>query len=415
MSINNTSQDKVNNFFKNLEYFKSHKIFVHTDKDSSIKHAKNSDNRIRKLSQIDGDLFAVKANIKVNSFPFHAGIEEFKNNTSSEDDPIIKIIKKNGGIIVGSTNMDEAAFGGQTSSSFYGRCLNPNNIKLSVGGSSGGSAASISSGLVDNAIGTDTMGSVRIPASYCGVFGFKPSSITINNKDLLLLSDTYDTIGFFGKNLFNINNIFNLINIRNKDYEMPQKINCIVPTQIFEDQINPDVLENFKKVIILLKSNNIEIIEKELDYWSPNTHRKGLLKIVENEGAKNLSNLLKNSQSKISNFLRSNLQFGQNIRKTDIERIKEDLFKVKTKTQNIFKNFDLMLTPTTPQSAFNIEKEQPLNQANFTSLANISDLPAISLPYKGNHKKPLSVQLMAANNNDKILLKISSIFEKILQ
>ena len=74
-----------------------------------------------------------------------------------------------------------------------------------------------------------------------------------------------------------------------------------------------------------------------------------------------------------------------------------------------------MLTPTTPQSAFNIEKEQPLNQANFTSLANISDLPAISLPYKGNHKKPLSLQLMAANNNDKILLKISSIFEKILQ
>ena len=314
MIINNTSQDKVNKFFKNLEYFKSHKIFVHTDKDSSIKHAKNSDNRIRKLSQIDGDLFAVKANIKVNSFPFHAGIEEFKNNTSFEDDPIIKIIKKNGGIIVGSTNMDEAAFGGQTSSSFYGRCLNPNNIKLSVGGSSGGSAAAILSGLVDNAIGTDTMGSVRIPASYCGVFGFKPSSITINNKDLLLLSNTYDTIGFFGKNLFNINNIFNLINIRNKDYEMPQKINCIVPTQIFEDQINPDVLENFKKVIILLKSNNIEIIEKELDYWSPNTHRKALLKIVENEGAKNLSNLLKNSQSKISNFLRSNLQFGQNIR-----------------------------------------------------------------------------------------------------
>ncbi len=415
MNINNTSQDKVNNFFKNLEYFKSHKIFVHTDKYTSTKHAKNSDSRLEKLSQIDGELFAVKANIKVNSFPFNAGIEEFKNNTSFEDDTIIKIIKNNGGIVVGSTNMDEAAFGGQTSSSFYGRCLNPNNIKLSVGGSSGGSAAAISSGLVDYAIGTDTMGSVRIPASYCGVYGYKPSSTTMDNKDLLLLSNTYDVIGFFGKNLLNISNIFDLINIKNKDCTIPQKINCIVPTQIFEDQMNPDILENFKKAILLLKSNNIEIIEEELDYWRPSTHRKGLLKIVENEGAKNLCNLLKNSQSKISNLLRSNLQFGQNIRKTDIECIKEDLFKVKTKTQNIFKNFDLILTPTTPQSAFNIEKEQPLNQANFTSLANISDLPAISLPCKGVHKKPFSVQLMAANNNDKILLKISSIFEKILQ
>ena len=413
MSINNTSQDKVNNFFKYLENFKSHNIFIHTDRDTTLKHAKNSDSRIKKLSQIDGELFAVKANIKVNSFPFHAGIEEFKNNISFEDDPIIKIIKKNGGIIIGLTNMDEAAFGGNTSSSFYGRCLNPKNKNLSVGGSSGGSAAAISSGLVDNAIGTDTMGSVRIPASYCGVFGFKPSSNTISNKNLILLSNTYDTLGFFGKRMCNINNLFNLIN--HQDYSLPQNIKCIVPTQIFEDQIEDDVLENFKKAILLLKKNNIQVIEKELDYWHPNNHRKALLKIVENEGAKNFSDLLINNKSKITKLLRSNLKFGQNISKTDIKKIKEDLLKLKTKTQNNFENFDLILTPTTPQSAFNIEKEQPLNQANFTSLANISDLPAISLPYKGTCEKPCSIQLTASNNKDSILLKISSIFGKILQ
>ncbi len=413
MSINYTSQDKVNNFFKYLENFKSHNIFIHTDKDTSLKHAKNADSRMKKLSQIDGELFAVKANIKVTSFPFHAGIEEFKNNTSFEDDQIIKMIKKNGGIIIGLTNMDEAAFGGSTSSSFYGRCLNPRNINFSVGGSSGGSAASISSGLVHNAIGTDTMGSVRIPASYCGVFGFKPSSNTISNKDLILLSNTYDTIGFFGKNMSNISNLFNLIN--NKDYNIPRNIKCIVPTQIFEDQIEANVLENFKKAILVLKKNNIQVMEKELDYWKPNLHRKALLKIVENEGAKNLSDLLINNRSKITKLLRSNLQFGQNINKTDIKKIKEDLLKLKIKTQNIFENFNLILTPTTPQSAFNIEKEHPLNQANFTSLANISDLPSISLPINGTHEKPFSIQLNAANNNDKILLKISSIFEKILQ
>ena len=413
MSINNTSQDKVNNFFKNLENFKSHNIFIHTDKDTSLKHAKNADSRMKKLSQIDGELFAVKANIKVNSFPFHAGIEEFKNNTSLEDDPIIKMIKKNGGIIIGLTNMDEAAFGGSTSSSFYGRCINPRNINFSVGGSSGGSAASISSGLVHNAIGTDTMGSVRIPASYCGVFGFKPSSNTISNKDLILLSNTYDTIGFFGKNISNISNLFNLID--DKNYNIPRNIKCIVPTQIFEDQIETNVLENFKKTIFTLKKNNIQVIEKELDYWKPNPHRKALLKLVENEGAKNLSDLLMNNRSKITKLLRSNLQFGQNINKTDIKKIKEDLLKLKIKTQNIFETFDLILTPTTPQSAFNIEKEQPLNQANFTSLANILDLPSISLPHNGTYEQPFSIQLNAANNNDKILLKISSIFEKILQ
>ena len=413
MSINNTSQDKVNNFFKYLENFKSHNIFIHTERDTTLKHAKNSDSRKKKLSQIDGELFAVKANIKVNSFPFHAGIEEFKKNTSFEDDPIIKLIKKNGGIIIGLTNLDEAAFGGSTSSSFYGRCLNPRNIIFSVGGSSGGSAATISSGLVHNAIGTDTMGSVRIPASYCGVFGFKPSSNIISNKDLILLSNTYDTIGLFGKNISNISNLFNLIN--NEDCNIPLNIKCIVPTQIFEDEIESSVLENFKKTIILLKKNNIQVLEKELDYWKPNLHRKALLKIVENEGAKNLSELLINNRSKITKLLRSNLQFGQNINKADIKKIKEDLLKLKIKTQNIFETFDLILTPTTPQSAFKIEKEQPLNQANFTSLANISDLPSISLPHNGTYEQPFSIQLNAANNNDKILLKISSIFEKILQ
>ena len=413
MSINNTSQDKVNNFFKYLVNFKSHNIFIHTDRDTTLRHAKNADSRMKKLSQIDGELFAVKANIRVNSFPFHAGIEEFKNNTSLEDDPIIKMVKKNGGVIIGLTNMDEAAFGGSTSSSFYGRCLNPRNINFSVGGSSGGSAATISSGLVNNAIGTDTMGSVRIPASYCGVFGFKPSSNTISNEDLILLSNTYDTIGFFGKNISNISNLFNLIN--KKAYNTPRNIKCIVPTQIFEDQIETNVLENFKKTILTLKKNNIQIIEKELDYWKPNLHRKALLKLVENEGAKNLSDLLMNNKSKITKLLRSNLQFGQNINKTDIKKIKEDLIKLKIKTQNIFETFDLILTPTTPQSAFKIEKEQPLNQANFTSLANISDLPSISLPHNGTYEQPFSIQLNAANNNDKFLLKISSIFEKILQ
>jgi aspartyl-tRNA(Asn)/glutamyl-tRNA(Gln) amidotransferase subunit A len=106
--------------------------------------------------------------------------------------------------------MDEAAFGGDTSSSFYGRCINPINEDFTVGGSSGGSAAAISSGLVDYSLGTDTMGSIRIPASYCGIVGFKPSQFIFNNKNLKLLSHTYDTIGFMSNNTNYINNLYEL-------------------------------------------------------------------------------------------------------------------------------------------------------------------------------------------------------------
>ena len=201
MNSVNKSVLRVKKFFKQLESFNSNKIIVHTDKINALIQSDLSDKRLNKISKIDGQLIVVKPNIRVSSFPYNGGIKEFENSISKTDDPLITKIKKNGGIIIGSTNMDEAAFGGDTSSSFYGRCINPVNNELSVGGSSGGSAAAISSKIVKYSIGTDTMGSVRIPASYCGVVGFKPSSLICPNNDLILLNATL-TSSVLKKNFF---------------------------------------------------------------------------------------------------------------------------------------------------------------------------------------------------------------------
>ena len=156
------------------------------------------------------------------------------------------------------------------------------------------------------------MGSVRIPASYCGVVGFKPSSLICPNNDLILLSHTYDTIGFMSNKVSNINNIFNLFNSL-KNTKKINKIKCIVPIQALEDGISPDVLEDFQITISKLKKNNVSIEIKTEDVWLPNIHRKTLLKIVEYEGARNLKKLVDNDKSKISNNLRENLLFGKNI------------------------------------------------------------------------------------------------------
>ena len=295
MHIKNKSINNVNNFFKQLKKYQDYNIFVHTDKSDALKAAIDSDKRLKPLSEIDGTLIAVKSNIQVKGFPFTGGIEEYKYINSDYNDPLIDLIKTNGGIIIGLTNMDEAAFGGDTSTSFYGTCENPLNTNCSVGGSSGGSAAAISSGLVNYAIGTDTMGSVRIPASYCGITSFKPSSILNNNNFIKKLSNTYDTIGFMGKKMININNLIECINqkvhIKKIDIDFSKNINCVVPNQIFDSDINDDVLKNFKSIILKLIKNNINIKYKELNYWKPNNHRKALLKIVAYEGSKNLKQL----------------------------------------------------------------------------------------------------------------------------
>ena len=417
MNTNTKSVSKVNTFFNKLKKYNSHNIIIYSNQESSLRDAILSDGRSNKVSKIDGELITVKPNIKVENFPYTGGIKHFEGSVSKNDDPIIKRIKENGGIVIGSTNMDEAAFGGDTSTSFYGRCINPNNKELSVGGSSGGSAAAIASGLVNFSIGTDTMGSIRIPASYCGIVGFKPSSSMTNNKDLILLSDTYDTIGFHSNNVFNINNLYKIINssIHNCDYKPINNIKCLVPNQIFNNDINKDVIEGFKEALLKIGKNGINIEYNDMHFWEPNFHRKLLLKIVENEGAKNLKELLENKASYITEHLRNNLFFGKSIDKQEIKNIRLELEILKNQIKTIYKEFDLVLMPTTPQNSFNIKDKPPENQANLTSLANIADLPAISLPYKNGGKTFHSLQVLAAQHNDEFLLKTSSFFEKILQ
>ena len=417
MNTNTKSVSKVNAFFNKLKKYNSHNIIIYSNQENSLRDAILSDGRSNKVSKIDGELITVKPNIKVENFPYTGGIKHFEGSVSKNDDPIIKRIKENGGIVIGSTNMDEAAFGGDTSTSFYGRCINPNNKELSVGGSSGGSAAAIASGLVNFSIGTDTMGSIRIPASYCGIVGFKPSSSMTNNKDLILLSDTYDTIGFHSNNVFNINNLKKIFNssIHNCDYKPINNIKCLVPNQIFNNDINKDVIEGFKEALLKIGKNGINIEYNDMHFWEPNFHRKLLLKIVENEGAKNLKELLENKASYITEHLRNNLFFGKSIDKQEIKNIRLELEILKNQIKTIYKEFDLILMPTTPQNSFNIKDKPPENQANLTSLANIADLPAISLPHKNGGKTFHSLQVLAAQHNDEFLLKTSSFFEKILQ
>ena len=419
MNSVNKSVLRVNKFFKQLKNYTTNKIIIHTDRKNALLESNISDKRFNKISKIDGELFVVKPNIRVESFPYTGGIKEYESSISLTDDPIITNIKNNGGIIIASANMDEAAFGGDTSSSFYGRCINPINKNLSVGGSSGGSAAAISAGIVKYSIGTDTMGSVRIPASYCGVVGYKPSSLICSNRDLILLSDTYDTIGFMSNKVNNISNIYVLINSLNyKKNEIKIKnkeIKCIVPTQVLEGEIKPNVLKDFKFTISKLKKNNINIVIKNLDFWSPNYHRKALLKIVEHEGAQNLNELIDNDKSQITDNLRKNLLYGKNIKSKEIQTLKFELNKLKNKIELLFEDYDLIITPTTPQNSFNISDKTPENQANFTCLANIADLPSLCLPFYSKNKQPSSLQLISSNMNDEFLIEISSVFEKILQ
>lgn len=149
----------------------------------------------RPIGPLDGAPIALKENIDVAGLPCTAGTEAFRQRIPDRDAAAYRRLRGAGAVLLGKLNMHEGAFGGSTDKKAYGRCINPLKVGFTAGGSSGGSGAAVAAGLCVAALGTDTMGSIRVPASYCGIFGFKPTNGAISTEGVIPLSFTLDTVG----------------------------------------------------------------------------------------------------------------------------------------------------------------------------------------------------------------------------
>jgi len=142
--------------------------------------------------QGDGLCWGAKSNIAVEGLPLTAGCEAYRDRLADKSAAVIERIHSSGGTVLGTVNMHEGALGATTDNEAFGRTQNPWRPGLTPGGSSGGSGAAVAAGLCDVALGTDTMGSVRIPAAYCGVQGHKPTSGLVPDDGVVPLSTTLD-------------------------------------------------------------------------------------------------------------------------------------------------------------------------------------------------------------------------------
>ncbi len=175
-------------------------VYLETDIDRARKTAENIDSRIKKgekVGKLAGFVIGVKSNINVEDFHITAASRTLENYLGSYNASVINRIQEQDGIIIGVTNMDEFAAGSSTETSYFGHTQNPAAEGRIPGGSSGGSAAAVAAQLCDLSIGSDTGGSIRNPASHCGVMGFKPTYGAVSRQGLLDLAMSLDQIGPF--------------------------------------------------------------------------------------------------------------------------------------------------------------------------------------------------------------------------
>ncbi len=402
---------------------------------NALLEAKEVDSNMKKgkVGKLAGLAIAVKANINVKGLFASCASKTLENYKSTYDATIIKKIKQQGGIIMGITNMDEFACGSSGETSAFGACKNPSAIGKIPGGSSSGSAASVAADFCDLALGSDTGGSIRNPASHCGITGFKSTYGSVSRYGLLDLSMSLEQIGPLSKDVQGCKLLFDVIKGKDEneattyDYakktkkQNKNKIKIGIPKIKADEKIWNLIREKVKQVA---KKQKWEFQDIELKYielgvqaYYPINYveffsstrrydgRKYGHKIEEVCGKEVLRRIIGGGEIAQAEHR------GKYYRKAlQVKKLIENEFK------KAFKKYDCLIIPTVPKLPHKlgtkISVEDMYDYDTLTVLANLTGVPAISIPAGKIKNTPIGMQIMCPMFQEDKLFSIAEKFEK---
>ncbi|OGA72015.1 MAG: hypothetical protein A3G81_32075 [Betaproteobacteria bacterium RIFCSPLOWO2_12_FULL_65_14] len=349
---------------------------------------------------LDGMRIAVKDNIDVAGLPCAAGIGALRARRPAADAPCVARLRAQGALIIGKTNMDEAALGALGDNPWFGRCENPRRAGYTPGGSSSGSAAAVAAGLCVAALGTDTLGSVRIPASYCGVVGYIPSAGLVDRAGVVPLAPSLDRVGVLARTAADAAKVASVMAARElAPADPPARIGVLRGLEAF---VAAPIVAAVDAAARRLSHRVIDT--GSLDFAAA---RRAAWLIAEVEGARVHAELLSDPASELSPSVRAALDFGRRADAHRIARAMNELEKAKTTLRRMLEECEVLVLPTTPQTAFAFGTLVPQTQADLTALANIAGLAAISVPVPAPAGElPVGLQCMGAR--DELVLGVAA-------
>ncbi len=369
----------------------------------------------RVIGPLDGIPVAVKDNIAVAGLPRHGGTGAFPDPVPA-DATVTARLRAAGAVILGTLNMHEGALGATTDNPFWGRCDNPAAPGHVPGGSSGGSGAAVAAGFVPLALGTDTMGSVRIPAAYCGCWGLKPTRGAIPVTGLLHLSWTLDSIGPIAGSAGDLALALDVL--AGFDAADPQSVDTALPDDLPDALVlavpdaallatcEPEVRAAHDRAVAAARALGARIVPLTLD-WDPGRLRRAGLLVSEAEGAVVLGDTIAATPHLFSDRFRAAIAYGAGAAAARLALAYRRIAETAALTHRALRGVDAVLMPAAPQRAFRHGDPVPADQADFTALANVAGLPALVFPLPAaDGDPPLSVQLMGPAFADRRLIAL---------
>lgn len=434
--------------------------FVSHDYEGALEKAKSLDDK-DPSGKLFGLPIGIKDNISVKGMKNTCCSKMLENYEAVFNANCVEHINEENGIIVGKLNMDQFAMGGSNETSYFGPVHNPLDLKRVPGGSSGGSAAAVSSRQVPLSLGTDTGGSVRQPASYCSCVGFKPSYGTVSRNGVVSLSNTLDQVSTLANDVKDASLITSAIAhkdhrdltslsnpINEIDYTYDDAIKYLktlkvgVPKEVLADQKDDEVEKAYRDSINLLKNNGVEIVEidlKDLKYAvatyyiimnaeaSSNLSRfDGVKYGLRDFDAESLEEMyIKTRAEGFGPEVKRRILFGTYILSQDKDR---DYFQNALKARTLlindfkqaFKMVDTILVPTSPVMPFEIGTNinDPIKMYNadkYTVPVNIAGNCGISVPSTKEHILNPGMEFICDNLEDNKLIKIAYAYEGLVK